>query len=173
MDGTQGDSDRVRVERVRDKETGFEEEARVDRIHPPIRTDHELEAIKDTITSLSSWDRVSLTFGQAFGPVDKIDGLNPESDVDTVTKGKTVEAIVDEVRVDAPPGENKIRDEWDIELLLLRGTGSDEWDLRSVTGIGGEEAPWHIYTYPYKRDTGECQPANSVTSGWILDIEQL
>lgn len=173
MDKTQVDSGSIRVERVRDRGSGFEETVREDRIHRPIRTDEELEEIENTITSLSSWDRVDITFGQAFGPVDETDEFDLRSDADVVTRGKTVEAIVDEIRVDVPPEQNTIRSEWDIELLLLRGTGTDGWDLRSVTGIGGQEAPWHVYTYPYKRDTGECQPRNAVTSGWILDIERL
>ncbi len=171
MKHTQTKSDRVRVERVRGHQSSFDERVRADHIYPPIRTDTELKTIKETVASLSSWDQIKLTFGQAFGPVDQIDGLEAKSDTDTVTKGKTVEAIVDDVHVDTE--ENVVRDEWDIELLLLRGTEDDDWDLRSATGIGGSEAPWHIYTYPYNRETGECQPDNVVTSGWVLDIEQL
>lgn len=172
MEKRKPEPDRIRVERVREGQDGFSERVRVDRINPPIRTSDELESIKKTVSSLSSWDRVQLTFGQAFGPVDEIEDLEPQSDVDTVTKGKTLEAIVDEVHINTE-GAKKIRDEWDIELLLLRGTEDDDWDLRSLTGIGGSEAPWHVYTYPYNRETGECQPDNAVCSGWILDIERL
>ena len=173
MNHTQAAPGQIRVERVRDREEGgFDEDIRAQHIHPPIRTDDELKAIKDTVNSLSPWDRVEITFGQAFGPVDEVNGVNTQTDADTVVNGKTVEAIVDDVNLYTPEN-NKVRDDWDIELLLLRGTDDDEWDLRSTTGIGGDEEPWHIYTYPYNRDTDECQPENVVTSGWLLDIEKL
>lgn len=174
MEYTQTAPDQIRVEKVREGQEGsFDEEVRAEHIHPPIRTDDELAAITDTVSSLSAWDRVELTFGQAFGPVGDVEGVDTHTDADSVVVGKSVEAIVDDVHLHAPD-DNKVRDDWEIELLLLRGVDDDgDWDLRSITGIGGEEAPWHIYTYPYNRSTGECQPENVITSGWILDVEKL
>jgi hypothetical protein len=169
----ESDSDYIRVERVRGHSGEFEEQIKSEYISPPIRTADELAAIEDTVTSLSHGERAKVTFGQAFGPVDELDEFTGSKTPETVVDGKTVEVIVDEVRTDAPSRDNKIRDEWDTELLLLRGTTSDsDWELRSATGTGGREAPWHVYTYPYNPETGECQPANAITSGWILDIER-
>lgn len=156
-------SDYVRVERVRDGHDGFAEHLHSEAIGPPIRLANEYDTIEETVATVDPWDSVRLSIGQSLGRSDQ-----------RVVHEKTVTALVDELNVGGSSDQAPFREEWEIELSFLRGTGTEsDWEFRSVTGAGDDGVPWPVYSYPYNPKTGVCQPDSTILSGWLIELERL